>query len=157
MEARRGTQKEADLSTPDGNVGKTPLMMAINGGKGVGVSGGPNDLRYDLPEFREQANRETLDAVALLLDAGADVNVSTPNQETALHIAVKALHPDIVRALVAKGAALDAKNKDGLTPLEAAEKMQPPKPTPGFFFRPPPAQPSEIAALLRELAGERAE
>ncbi|MES2603630.1 MAG: ankyrin repeat domain-containing protein, partial [Pseudomonadota bacterium] len=32
-------KKEADLSTPDGNAGKTPLMMAINGGKGVGVSG----------------------------------------------------------------------------------------------------------------------
>ncbi|MES2604078.1 MAG: ankyrin repeat domain-containing protein, partial [Pseudomonadota bacterium] len=150
-------KKEADLSTPDGNAGKTPLMMAINGGKGVGVSGGPNDLRYDLPEFREKANRETLDAVTLLLDAGADVNVSTPNQDTALHIAVKALHPGIVRALVANGAALDAKNKDGLTPLQAVEKMEPPKPTPGFFFKPPPAQPSEIAALLKELSGERVE
>jgi hypothetical protein len=132
-------------------------MMAINGGKGVGVSGGPNDLRYNLPEFREIANRDTLDAVTLLLDAGADVNVRAPNQETALHIAAKALHPDIVRALVAKGAALDAQNKDGLTPLQAVEKMEPPKPTPGFFFKPPPAQPSEIAALLRDLSGEHAE
>lgn len=144
-------------NTPRGNVGKTALMMAINGGKGVGVSGGPNDLRSGLPEFRESGNRDTLDAVRVLLDAGANVDVRDPNQETALHIAVKALHPGIVRALVAHGAALDVQNKDGLTPLQAVEKMDPPRPNPGFFFLPPPAQPVEIAALLRELAGSRAE
>lgn len=149
-------KKEADLAAPPANAGKTALMMAINGGKGVGVAGGPNDLRYGPPEFRESSNREPLDAVMLLLEAGTDVNVRAPNQETALHVAVKALHPDMVRALVAKGAALDAQDKDGLTPLQVAEKMEAPKPTPGFYFQPPPAQPMEIAALLKELSGAKA-
>ncbi|MES2603360.1 MAG: ankyrin repeat domain-containing protein [Pseudomonadota bacterium] len=150
-------KKEDDLATPAGNTGKTPLMMVINGGKGVGVAGGPNDLRDGLPEFRENSNRNTMDAVTVLLEAGADVNVRAPNEETALHVAAKALHPGIVRALVAKGAELDAKNKDGLTPLQVVEKMEPPKGTPGFFFQAPPAQPAEIAALLKELAGDHVE
>lgn len=151
-------KEENDLSdTPRGNVGKTALMMAITGGKGVGVAGGPNDLRYGLPEFRESANRDVLDAVTVLLDAGADPNVSAPNQETALHIAAKALHPGIVRALVAKGAALDAQDKDGLTPLQAVEKMEPPKPNPGFYFEEPLIQPAGMVALLQELSGDHAE
>lgn len=149
---------ENDLAaTPIGNVGRTALMMAINGGKGVGVAGGPNDLRYDLPEFRESANRDILDAVIVLLDAGADVNVRDPKEETALHEAAKALHPGIVQALVAHGAKLDAQDKDGLTALQVVEKMEPPMPKPGFFFQEPLAQPVEMVALFKELAGAHAE
>jgi ankyrin repeat protein len=142
---------------PKGNVGKTALMMAINGGKGVGVSGGPNDLRYGLPEFREPANRDVLDAVQVLLDAGANPNVADPNKETALHLAAKALHPGIVRALVAHGADLTAQNKDGLTPEQAVAKMEAPTGTPGFYFQEPLAQPAEMAALLQQLATEAAQ
>lgn len=142
---------------PKGNVGKTALMMAINGGKGVGVAGGPNDLRYGPPEFREPGNRDTLEAVNVLLAAGADPNVADPNKETALHLAAKALHPGIVRALVAHGAALDAQDKDGLTAQQAVAKMEAPKPTPGFYFKEPQMQPVEMAALLEELAGVKEE
>lgn len=142
-------------SPPRGNIGKSALMVAINGGKGVGVAGGPNDLRYGPPPFREKANRDPFDAVTVLLEAGADVSVRDPNGETALHVAASALHPGIVRALVARGAALDARNKDDKTALQLVEEMEPPKPTPGFHFVPPPAQPAEIAALLKELAGEQ--
>ncbi|MGP1609222.1 MAG: ankyrin repeat domain-containing protein [Burkholderiales bacterium] len=142
---------------PKGNVGKTALMMAINGGKGVGVAGGPNDLRYGLPEFREAGNRDTLDAVMVLLEAGADPNVAEPGkEETALHLAAKALHPGIVRALVAHGATVEAQNKDGLTAQQVVAKMDPPKGTPGFYFKEPLMQPLEMAALLAELAGSSA-
>lgn len=130
-------------------VTKTALMMAITGGKGVGVSGGPNDLRNGPPRFRESGDRVPVDAVNLLLQAGADVNARGPDEETALHVAAKALDPAIVKALVAKGAALDAKDKNGLTPLAAVEKMEAPKPKDGFYFIAPPAQPDEIAALLK--------
>ncbi len=152
-------KEENDLSdTPRGNVGKTALMMAINGGKGVGVAGGPNDLRYGPPDFRESGNRNTFEAARILLAAGANVNVSDPaTQETALHLAVKALHPDIVKALVASGADLEARNKDGKTPLQLAEEMSPPVPNPGFYFEPPRAQPAEIAALLKQLSGPKTE
>lgn len=139
---------------PRGNVGKTALMMAITGGKGVGVSGGPNDLRYGPPDFRESGTRDPLGAVMVLLEAGADVNVADLNQDTALHMAAKALHPGIVRALAAKGAALDAQNKNGLTALQEVEKMEAPKPREGFYFEPPLAQPLEMAALLKELASQ---
>ncbi|HEY0962204.1 MAG TPA: ankyrin repeat domain-containing protein [Pseudomonadales bacterium] len=142
---------------PKGNVGKTALMMAINGGKGVGVAGGPNDLRYGPPDFREPGNRDTLAAVDVLLAAGADPNVADPNGETALHLAAKALHPGIVRALVAHGASLDAQDKGGLTPQQAVAKMEAPKATPGFYFKEPLMQPLEMAALLQELAGQHAQ
>lgn len=142
---------------PKGNVGKTALMMVINGGKGVGVAGGPNDLRYGPPDFRESGNRDTLDAVNVLLAAGADPNVADPNKETALHLAARALHPGIVRALVAHGAVLAVQDKDGLTPQQAVAKMEAPKATPGFYFKEPLMQPDEMAALLEELANVKEE
>lgn len=135
--------------------GKSALMAAITGGKGVGVAGGPNDLRYGPPPFREPGVRDPQQAVNLLLGAGADVHAAAPNGETALHIAAKALHPPIVQALVAAGAALDVRDKEGLTPQQAVAKMEAPKPVPGFHFDPPLAQPEEMAALLQALAGER--
>lgn len=137
--------------------GKTALMAAVTGGKGVGIAGGPNDLRQGPPAFREAANREPLAAVEVLLQAGADLSARDPDQNTALHLAAKALHPGIVRALVKQGAALDARNKDNLTPLQLVESLPPPLPRPGFYFEPPLAQPAEIAALLTQLAGEQQE
>jgi ankyrin repeat protein len=135
-------------------VSRSALMMAITGGKGVGVSGGPNDLRNGPPDFREEGVRDPVGAVKLLLAAGANVNVPGPDATTALHVAVNALQPDIVRDLVAHGAAMDAKNNKDKTPLEAAEDMSPPTPRPGFYFEPPPAQPVEIVAILKDLAGK---
>jgi uncharacterized protein len=132
-------------------VSRTAVMVAITGGKGVGVAGGPNDLRYGPPPYRELGNRDPDEAVRLLLDADADVSVLGPNEETALHIAAKALHPNIVRALVDNGADIDAQNKDGETTLHQVENMEPPAPMPGFYFKAPPAQPVEIVALLKEL------
>ena len=133
--------------------GKSALMAAITGGKGVGVAGGPNDLRYGPPPFREPASRDPAAAVGLLLAAGADVQARMANGESALHLAAKALHPGIVRALVAAGAALDAQDKDGLTPQQAVARMEAPQPVPGFHFVPPLAQPQEMSLLLQELAG----
>jgi uncharacterized protein len=143
--------KEGETAAPPA---KTALMLAITGGKGVGVSGGPNDLRQGPPVFREQGNREPLDAVTVLLAAGADVHALDANQETALHLAARALHPGIVRALVAHGAALDAKNKDDWTPQQLVENTPPPAPNPGFYFQPPPAQPGDVIALFKTLAAE---
>jgi ankyrin repeat protein len=145
--------KDATTDTMVSEPDKSALMAAITGGKGVGVAGGPNDLRYGPPPFREQGKRDPEEAVSLLLAANADVNARGANAETALHLAAKALHPGIVRALVAAGAALDAEDKDGLTPQQAVAKMAAPQPVPGFHFVPPLAQPEEMAALLQELAG----
>jgi len=147
------TGEDEEMAEPTGNMGKTALMVAIVGGKGVGIAGGPNDLRQGLPQFREPSIRDPFAAVSVLLDAGADVNAAGLKGETALHIAANAGQIDIVRALVAKGASLDARNKDDQTPLQLVESTPAAAPTPGFFFLEPPAKQAEIVAALTELAG----
>jgi ankyrin repeat protein len=141
---------------PGGSIaGKTPLMVAMNGGKGVGMAGGPGDIREgDAPPFREISNREPLDAVQLLLEAGANPDALTPSGESALHIAAREGKLDIIRALAAGGAALDLPNGDGLTALQVVEKMPPREaaPTAGALAgMEQGAQPAEVAALLHEL------
>ena len=140
-----------------GNIGKTPLMVAMNGGRGVGMAGGPGDIREGrAPPFREEANREPLDAVTLLLAAGADPDAVTPDGEAALHQAAKAGKLDIVRALAEGGATLDLADGEGKTALEIVEAMPPREPPPltgALAGRPQGAQPAEVAVLLRELMG----
>jgi len=150
-------------ASPFGNrtAGKTPLMVAMNGGKGVGMAGGPGDIREGRePPFREISNREPVDAVRLLLDAGANADALTPDGESALHMAAKDGKLDIVRVLADSGATLDLPNGEGLTALEVVEKMPPREPPPltgALAGIPQGAQPEEVAALLRELMqGEQA-
>ena len=46
--------------SPGNTGGKTALMVAMNGGKGVGMAGGPGDIREGIePPFREVANRKS--------------------------------------------------------------------------------------------------
>jgi ankyrin repeat protein len=142
-------------------VGLTPLMVAMNGGKGVGMAGGPGDIREGAePPFREIANRKPLDAVQLLLEAGAKPDALSSKGESALHIAAREGKLDIVRALAAGGAMLDLPNAEGLTALQVVEKMPPrdAPPTAGALAGiEQGAQPAEVAALLRELMQPGAE
>jgi len=138
------------------NVGKTPLMAAMNGGKGVGMSGGPGDIREGTePPFREISNRNPVAAVKLLLEAGADANAKTPAGDSALHLAAWDGKLEIVRALVEGGADLNLGDGNGKTALQVveAQKPRPPRPTAGALVDTDKiAQPVEVAALLRELA-----
>ena len=140
------------------NAGKTPLMVAMNGGKGVGMAGGPGDIREGrAPPFREPSNREPLDAVNLLLEAGANPDALTPDGDAALHLAAKDGKLDIVRALADAGAQLDIKNGEGETALEIVDKMPPreaPPATGALAGIKQGAQPAEVAALLRELMAD---
>ena len=57
--------------------GLTPLMAAVNGGKGQLMAGGPGDIRENVwGVFREPGNRNPGDAVKVLLEAGANPNAS---------------------------------------------------------------------------------
>ncbi len=138
--------------------GKTPLMVAMNGGKGVGMAGGPGDIREGVaPPFREKANREPVDAVQVLLAAGANPDAVTADGDSALHMAAKDGKLDIIRALADAGATLDLANGEGKTALEIVDAMEPrePPPTTGAMAgMPQGAQPAEVAALLRELMQE---
>jgi len=135
--------------------GKTPLMVAMNGGKGVGMAGGPGDIREGVePPFREISNRKPADAVQVLLKAGADVNAKSDEGDTALHLAAFDGKLEIVRTLAAGGANLDAKDAAGLTALQVVDKQppRPPRVTVGAATDfDEHAQPKEVAALLREL------
>jgi len=152
-------EEEPDAGGPPGNrsAGKTPLMVAMNGGKGVGMAGGPGDIREGRePPFREEANREPADAVRLLLEAGANADALTPDGEAALHFAAKDGKLDIIRVLADGGATLDIPDGEGKTALEIVEAMPPREPPPltgALAGLPQGAQPAEVADLLRELMG----
>src|SRR5262245_18233990 len=99
-------------------------MPVMVGGSGCGLAGGPGFTRLGPPPFREAANREPLDAVKVLLEAGANPNATAPDGAMLLHQAVSARQVPIIRLLVDKGASLAAVNKDNLTPLLLAEKPE---------------------------------
>jgi hypothetical protein len=140
----------------NGNVGKTASMMAMTGGRGAAFSAGPGFDRIGAPPFREPGTREPVEALKLLLSAGADPNAKAPDGSTLLHQAVSARRTDAIRLLVEKGAKLDAVNKDNLTPLLLAEKPDPPltaaqmQQDPGVY-RPRRDKREDVIATLREL------
>lgn len=137
------------------NVGKTPAMMAMGGGRGAPFAAGPGFDRLIAPPFREPANRDPGEALKVLLDAGANPNAKTTDGATLLHQAVTARRTDMIRALAATGAKLDAVNKDNLTPLLLAEKPEPPPPpgnnTDSRTWRPRRDSREQVIATLREL------
>jgi cytohesin len=137
------------------NVGKTPAMMAMVGGRGAPFAAGPGFERLIAPPFRESSNRDPGDALKVLLDAGANPNAKTTDGGTLLHQAVAARRTDMIRALAAAGAKFDAVNKENLTPLLLAEKPEPPPPpgnnTDARAWRPRRDSREEVIATVREL------
>ncbi|MGB6947122.1 MAG: ankyrin repeat domain-containing protein, partial [Bryobacteraceae bacterium] len=111
--------------------------------------------RMVAPPYREPGSREPLEALKLLLAAGANPNAKAPDGSTPLHQAVDEEHVAMIRALVAAGAKLDAVNKDNLTPLLLAEK--PKKKDPNAMgdnpeaYHPKKDSRAEVVATLREL------
>jgi ankyrin repeat protein len=136
------------------NAGRTPIMAAIKGGQGAPIAGGPGFTRIGPPQFREPGSRDPLEALNLLLAAGANPNVKAPDGSTPLHQAVQEEQVPIIRALAAAGGKLDAVNKDNLTPLLLAEKPKKPNPLDmgdlDIYHRPHNSK-EEIIAALRDL------
>jgi hypothetical protein len=146
--------KDGKPARPNPNAGKTPLMAAIKGGLGAPIAGGPGFTRIGPPTFREAANRDPLEAVQLLLAAGADANAKAGDGSYPLHQAVQEEHVGIIRALVAAGAKLDAVNKDNQTPLILAEAPKKPNPLDMGdldVYKPKRNSKEEIVAALRDL------
>jgi ankyrin repeat protein len=85
----------------------TPLMVAAGAGYVQGQS--------------VSAPSDRLEAVKLLLELGADIHATTKTGETAMHGAATGGVSEIVELLAARGAKLDAKDKDGTTPLAIAD------------------------------------
>jgi ankyrin repeat protein len=138
------------------NVGKTPAYITMSGGRGAAFAAGPGFDRIGAPPFREAGSRDPVEALNVLLKAGADPNGKTPDGSTLLHQAVTVRRTDAIRALVAAGAKLDAVNKDNQTPLLLAEKPDPPltaaqmQQDPGVY-KPRRDKREDVIATLREL------
>ena len=121
---KEGDSGERRRAARNANVGKTPLMVALVGGRGAAFGGGPGLQPHRPAAVSRAANRAPLNAVKTLLAAGADPNAKAPDGSTPLHQAVTRGRCRSIRALVAGGAKLDAVNKDNLTPLQLAEKPE---------------------------------
>ena len=83
-----------------------------------------------------------IEAIKLCLEKGADINAANNGRDTALHAAAAKGADGIIRFLVDHGAALEAKNNQGQTPLDVAMGSRRAMPT--------------TVALLRELSGKQA-
>jgi ankyrin repeat protein len=135
-------EKGADPNRRQRN-GTTALMIASGAGLRSGDGGFARTDRVNAADL--------LEAVELCLSHGADVNAATTNGETALHAAAARGSDDVVIALAQKGAQLDAKDKSGRTPLDAALG----KPAGGRGGGEPGPAHETTAALLRRLMAAR--
>ena len=101
--------------------GSTALMLA----SGVGAAAGANRRGVAVLDggVMEPA-ASTFKARSLAaLESGADVAAVNEAGDTALHGAANLGQSDVVRLLVEKGAAINVKNKRGLTPLALARGL----------------------------------
>jgi ankyrin repeat protein len=105
---RKLLEKGADVrvATLDGI---TPLLAA------AGVASRDSDTRG-----RFKTQRDAVEAVRLLLAAGADINDADNRGQTALHGAAFWGFNELVQLLVERGAKLDAKDRRGMTPIDSA-------------------------------------
>jgi ankyrin repeat protein len=144
------------------NAGRTPAMVAMTGGRGPAMTGGPAYIRDGAAPYREPGSRKPEDAVALLLEAGADPNAKSPDGTTLLHQAARLGNLEMIRALAKAKVDFSQKNDDGFTALDVAEGRRKegaagPRaggpPTGGGRGRGRGASQQEVAKLLRELMG----
>ncbi len=148
------------------NFGRPALIVAMSGGRGAAFGAGPGFSRQGPPPFREPGDRNPAEAVKLLIKAGADPNVwSWPDNSPPIHRAVALGNLDVIKALAAAGAKLDAIDNDGQTPLQIAEQNNTPEAIKkaeeaivaaianGTPVPPRGAPPQEVVNLLRELQG----
>jgi ankyrin len=96
---------DPNLATP---AGTTPLMAAAG-------------VNWVVAQTYTESVQARLDAVKFCLDRGADVNATNSMGLTALLGAANRGSNNIIELLVARGARLDIKDKEGRTPLRWAE------------------------------------
>ena len=90
--------------------GNTLLMLAAGFGRKF-------NQNADAQEYEQGTEPELFEAVKLCVELGVDLNAANLAGDTAMHVAAG---ESIVRFLAAHGGRLDAKNRQGRTPLDVA-------------------------------------
>ena len=111
---------DAELMRTLAALGADPLLTNIENSTPLMAAAG---LASRSPGEDAGTESETLEAVQVALDLGADINAVDKNGETAMHAAAYKNLPKVVKFLAAKGAKIAVWNKDdrfGWTPLAIA-------------------------------------
>jgi ankyrin repeat protein len=141
------------------NAGRPASMVAMTGGRGPAMTGGPGYIRDGAAPYREPGSRKPEDALALLLDAGANPNAKGPDGTTLLHQAAQIGNIDMIHALARAGVDFRQTNSNGQTALDVVEGRQPTGaggrggPPPGGRGRGRGASREEVGRVLREYMG----
>jgi ankyrin repeat protein len=136
---------KVDATLPNG---VTALQLAS--GASIEKEARPSDLQKfnvidsDVPVI-PRPSADVLTAVRALLDAGAAVTHTSDNGDTALHAAAATNQPAVIELLAQRGADVNAKNKNGQTPLSLTLPRASAGRGPGFAGYP------DCEALLRKL------
>jgi uncharacterized protein len=143
------------------NAGRTAAYVAMIGGRGPAMTGGPAYIRDGAAPYREPGSRKPEEAVAILLEAGANPNAKSPDGTTLLHQAARLGNLEMIRALAKAKVDFAQKNDDGFTALDVAEGKKAASgagaraggPPGGGRGRGRGASQQDVAKLLRELMG----
>ena len=111
---------DAELMRTLASLGADPLLPNADNSTPLMAAAG---LASRSPGEDPGTERETLEAVRLALDLGADINAVDKNGETAMHAAAYKNMPKVVKYLAGKGAKIAVWNRDdkfGWTPLAIA-------------------------------------
>jgi hypothetical protein len=107
--------------------GADPALTMPNGADAVMLAAGMGSSRTASRRGIEKIDfgkvePESLvrDGVAAAVRLGGDVKAANPAGDTALHVAASLGYDTVVQLLVERGAAIDVKNRRGITPLGAA-------------------------------------
>ena len=146
---------------PNPNAGRTAAYVAMTGGRGPAMTGGPAYIRDGAPPYREPGSRKPEEAVAILLEAGANANAKSSDGTTLLHQAARLGNLEMIRALAKAKVDFSQKNDDGFTALDVAEGKKAASgagaraggPPGGGRGRGRGASQQDVAKLLRELMG----
>ena len=115
------------------------------------ASGFGGQVRFAEYNQKTGTEHDAEECVRLCLEGGADVNAVNDAGQTVLHIAAAQRDERFIRFLVARGARLGLRDKQGRTPLDVAMGVGGGR---GRGGRAPAAR-EPIAAVLRELGAER--
>jgi ankyrin repeat protein len=141
-----------------GNFGTPALLAAMSGGNGYAFGGGPGFGRLGPPPWREPGSREPAEALALMLEAGADPNAKTPDGQFAIHRAVNQKSIQMIQLLVDAGADIMSRDSDGKLAVDVAEALSDEEDDnmgmndPNRYVRPTDSK-QDLVAALRDMMG----